>query len=86
MFYVYILRSQKSQELYIGYTSDLKKRIKEHNSGRSRYTSGHKPYVLAYYEAYSSQKDAKHREESLKLRGRARVHLLKRVEDSLKLK
>ncbi len=33
MFYVYILQSNKNKELYIGYTSDLRKRIKEHNQG-----------------------------------------------------
>ena len=33
MFYMYILKSEKDQDLYIGVTKDLKQRIEEHNNG-----------------------------------------------------
>ena len=65
-YYVYILHSQKNKSLYIGYTSDLKKRFKEHNNGESVATKPFRPYKLIFYEAFLSRNDAKNREEYLK--------------------
>ncbi|MFA5084225.1 MAG: GIY-YIG nuclease family protein [Candidatus Paceibacterota bacterium] len=84
MFFLYILKSLKDGNLYIGYTSNLRKRIEEHNSGKSKATNPRKPFKLIYYEAYISEKDAKHREYSLKLRARALAQLKKRLEDTLR--
>ncbi|MEK9194272.1 MAG: GIY-YIG nuclease family protein [Patescibacteria group bacterium] len=66
MYYVYILRSKKSQSLYIGYTTDIERRVAEHNSGKSQATKPFQPYELIFYEAFSNIKDAKSREEYLK--------------------
>ncbi|MBL7142328.1 MAG: GIY-YIG nuclease family protein [Candidatus Pacebacteria bacterium] len=66
MYYVYILQSLKNKSLYIGYTTDLKKRFKEHNDGKSVATKPFRPYKLIFYEAFLSQKDAKNRELYLK--------------------
>ncbi|MFA6295310.1 MAG: GIY-YIG nuclease family protein [Candidatus Paceibacterota bacterium] len=49
MYYTYILQSKNDGSYYIGVTSDLKKRLKEHNSGKSKYTSKKTPYVLKWY-------------------------------------
>ena len=65
-YYVYVLQSLKDKSLYIGYTQNLKQRLNEHNSGKSRATKPHMPYKLIFYEAFLSKKDAKHREEYLK--------------------
>ncbi len=65
-YYVYILQSLKNNSLYIGYTSDLKKRFKEHNSGESKATKPFVPYKLIFYEAFLDRIDAKNREEYLK--------------------
>lgn len=65
-YYVYILQSYKNKSLYIGYTSDLKKRFKEHNSGESKATKPFYPYKLIFYEAFLNRVDAKDREEYLK--------------------
>lgn len=83
MFFVYILKSLKDNNLYIGYTNNLKRRLKEHNSGGVQSTNLRKPLKLIYYEAYLSEKDAKHREFNLKLRSRALAQLKKRLEDTL---
>lgn len=64
--YVYVLRSQKSGMLYTGCTSDLRKRLVEHNSGKSTYTKGRGPYELIYFEAYRDSSDAFAREKHLK--------------------
>lgn len=66
MFYVYLLESIKNNNLYIGYTSDLRKRFKEHNQGLNFSTKPHRPWQLIYYEAYLNEQDAKRREKYLK--------------------
>mgnify|MGYP001560788482 FL=1 len=65
-YYVYVLKSLKNGSFYIGYSTDLKQRIKEHNSGKSLATKPFIPYQLIYYEAFLSRKDAKNREIYLK--------------------
>lgn len=66
MYYVYILRSQKDKSLYIGYTSDLEKRVNDHNAGRNISTKPFRPYVMIFYEAFTDKRDAIAREEYLK--------------------
>lgn len=76
MYYVYILQNSKGK-LYKGYSSDLKKRIVEHNSGKIRSTKNFKPWKLIYYEAFTSQKAARKEELFLKTgKGRERLKLL----------
>jgi len=66
-YYVYLLESiNHDQEHYIGYTDDLKKRIKEHNAGLNWSTKAYKPWRLIYYEACLNKEDAKRRERYLK--------------------
>ncbi|MSU54731.1 MAG: GIY-YIG nuclease family protein [Candidatus Staskawiczbacteria bacterium] len=52
MFYVYILQSQKDKSKYIGVTSDLKRRFRDHNSNNSTYSSSKSPFVLTWYCAF----------------------------------
>ena len=66
MHFVYVLRSLKDNKLYIGYTSDLEKRIQEHKDGISKSTAYRRPLELIYYEASKNIKDAMHREKYLK--------------------
>lgn len=66
MFYVYILRSVSDKKLYIGYTDNLQRRIKEHNSGNNLSTKNRIPFKVIYYEAYSNKQDAQERELFLK--------------------
>ena len=83
MFFVYILKSRKDKKLYLDYTNDLRKRLKEHNLGLTKSTKLRKPFRLVYYEAYASKQDAKNREDNLKLRAKALRQLKKRLEFSL---
>lgn len=64
--YVYILKSSKNGNWYTGCTSDLRKRVDEHNDGKSTYTKDRGPYELIYYEGCLSIKDAFAREKYLK--------------------
>ena len=62
MFYVYVLESLKSKNLYVGFTNDLKKRVQEHNRGLNFSTRPYMPWKIIYYEACLSEKDARRRE------------------------
>lgn len=78
MFYVYILKSTVDEKLYIGSTNDLKRRLSEHNEGKVRSTKPRTPFVLKYYESFSTEDDARHREWSLKKNGNALAQLKRR--------
>lgn len=84
--YVYVLRSDRSKQWYVGYTKDLKKRfkVKAHNNGESTYTRTRGPYQLLYYEAYRDMSDARSREKQLKS-GQGKAYLRKRLKHSLTL-
>ncbi len=66
MQYVYVLRSHRSGRWYTGTTSDLRKRLRRHNTGRVQSTHGRGPYELMYYEACHDRVDAEQRERYLK--------------------
>jgi putative endonuclease len=82
LFFVYIIQSKKTREIYIGYTSDLKVRLSQHNLNKSFSTKGKGPWVLVYAEIYRSRKDAKERESRLKYFGKAYVQLKRRMNRS----
>ncbi len=65
-FYTYVLESAVDHERYIGYTTNLKRRLEEHEQGKSFATKPRLPMKLIYYEACRNQDDAKRRERYLK--------------------
>lgn len=83
MFYVYVLKSSKDKNIYIGSTNDIGKRLREHNDGRVISTKSRRPFVLLYYEAYGAEEDARRREHNLKPRKRAWAQLRSRLEKTL---
>ena len=83
MFFVYIIKSLKDNNLYIGSTSDLKRRIKEHNSGLVESTKSRKPFKLVYFEGFANEEEARHREHNLKLRAKALAQLIRRIRKSI---
>lgn len=66
MHYVYVLRSIKDGRFYTGYTTNLKRRLTEHNAGKVFSTKHRSPFELIYYEACRHQEDALRRERYLK--------------------
>ena len=67
MYYIYVLLSEKSKRHYVGFTNDLKRRIKEHNSGTGgKYTRNNRPFKLVYFEAYLNKKDGQSAEKFYK--------------------
>lgn len=79
MYYVYLLKSLKFDQTYIGSTKDLRKRFKDHNLGKSISTKRYLPWKLVYYEAFERENLARVREKSLKYNGNAVRELKKRV-------
>lgn len=77
--YVYVLKSVRYAKLYIGYTSDLRKRLVQHNRGDSKFTTRFKPWTLVYYEAFSNPAAARMRESNLKYNGNSMRELKKRI-------
>ena len=82
MVHLYILKLNNGQ-LYIGFSKDLRKRLKEHADGKVFTTKKYLPVELVYYEGYVSWKDAYDREKKLKRFGSTYVHLKKRIKHSL---
>ena len=59
MHYVYLLRSiSYPDQTYIGYTTNLKHRLEQHNSATTYYTSDHKPWKLVTYIGFDSYEKA----------------------------
>jgi putative endonuclease len=68
-FYTYILFSKKLNRHYSGSTSDLDNRIKEHNSGKSKYTKTGKPWRLVKFFEFDTRSEAVKKEYEIKKRG-----------------
>lgn len=83
MYYVYIIKSRKNSQLYIGSTNNIEKRFKEHNGGKVASTKRYRPWILVYLEGYFSEADARHREKSLKYFGKVYAQLKRRIKNSL---
>ena len=88
MFYVYILEEENGS-MYIGYSADLKKRVKEHNQGLNPSTR-RRSWHCIYYEACMDQRDARRRELYLKttagrraIKSRLREYFSKRRQPKL---
>jgi len=66
MFYVYLLKSLKDGNYYIGQTENAKARLEYHNRGRVKSTKNRRPFVLIGAEAYATRKESRWREHALK--------------------
>ncbi|MFA7302723.1 MAG: GIY-YIG nuclease family protein [Candidatus Paceibacterota bacterium] len=76
--FVYMLKCADTS-LYTGYTTDLTKRVREHNESRrgARYTSGRRPVVLTYTEKFATVGEALQREAAIKkLSRQAKLRLI----------
>ena len=66
MIYVYLLHSPSTDQRYVGITNDLKRRMVDHNAGKSRHTSKSTPWRLVTYVAFDDQPKAEAFERYLK--------------------
>ena len=65
-YYTYVLESLKDRKRYVGYTTDLRKRLEEHNEGKSFSTKPRLPFKLIYCEVCLDEEDARRREQFFK--------------------
>lgn len=77
-YFVYVLLSKKDNQLYTGYTSNLKKRLKLHQGGKVKSTQNRLPLELIYFEGCINQQDAARREKYLKS-GNGKIYLKNRL-------
>lgn len=80
---MYVLLSEKNETLYIGYTTNVVRRLCEHNNGDSQSTKRYRPWKLVYVEGYFSNDDARKREVALKRYGRTYAQLKIRIRKSI---
>lgn len=64
--YVYVLKSLKNEWMYVGMSSNVERRITEHNSGKVRSTKAYCPWKLLHLESFNDRKSAREREKYLK--------------------
>jgi putative endonuclease len=80
MYYTYVLQSLKDKKLYIGYSSNLKRRLSQHKSGGSISTKRRLPFRCIFYESFISKEDARRREGYFKTtKGKKALKLMLRV-------
>lgn len=74
MYHVYVLWSNKLKKRYIGFTENIEKRFKEHNTGKTHFTKSGIPWTIIYQETYTNKYSARKREIFLKS-GQGRKYL-----------
>jgi len=72
MFFVYIIYSESLKKYYVGHTNNFERRLYEHNSGQTVYSSRGIPWVLIYKEEKTDRSEATRLESKIKKRGIAR--------------
>ena len=84
MWIVYLIQHTITEQIYIGLTANLNRRLREHNANKN-YSTKRKEgrWVLVYAEVFRSKKDAMEREKKLKHHGSSKRQLLKRLNYSL---
>jgi len=75
MFFVYVLQNSEGR-LYVGFTTDLERRLRQHQQGEAGWTRGRGPWELALCEMFTDRAEAMRRERSLKS-GKANQELRK---------
>ena len=65
-YFVYVLRSDKFIRNYVGFSSNVEKRLADHNNGRTKSTKPFRPWKLLFIESFETKIEALQREKFLK--------------------
>ena len=66
MYYVYAIKSSVKNYIYVGMTTDIDRRFREHNAGENRSTKAYRPFTLIHKEQFEPRVEARKREKYLK--------------------
>ncbi len=66
MYYLYILKSERTSRYYVGSTDDLVRRLQEHNAGKTPSTRNKGPWRILYSETFQTHSEARSREAKIK--------------------
>ena len=77
LYFIYVLRNPQDR-LYVGFTTDLERRLRQHQEGEGRWTHSRGPWELFHLEGFTTREEALRRERNLK-RGRTNRELRKRL-------
>ncbi|PIQ67853.1 endonuclease [Candidatus Uhrbacteria bacterium CG_4_9_14_3_um_filter_41_35] len=69
MFYIYVLKSDASNRIYIGSTANINTRVMQHNQGKTPSTKPYKPWRLIYSESFQTKRESLIRERQMKKSG-----------------
>ena len=65
-YFVYVIKSEIDGRIYVGFSENVQKRIKEHNSGKTKSTKGYRPWQLFFTLECESRKEAREKEKYYK--------------------
>lgn len=83
MAFVYILKSSRKKWYYVGSTTDLKRRVLEHNAGKVRSTKFYTPLELVFKREFGNKKDARMFEQRLKGKRTEKETIIKEIEKTI---
>ncbi|MGI9551162.1 MAG: GIY-YIG nuclease family protein [Aurantibacter sp.] len=75
-YYTYVLRSVNFKRHYAGFSRNVKKRVRQHNAGKTKSTKPYLPWELLFFEEFSTKEEAISREKFLKT-GKGREYIKK---------
>ena len=78
LYFVYVLQNSEGR-LYVGFTTDLERRVRQHQEDKGGWTSGRGPWELVHHESFSDRVEAMRRERNLK-RGKTNQELRRRFD------
>lgn len=73
-YYVYVLKSIKVDRHYVGFSTNVNRRLRQHNAGKNKSTKPYRPYELLFFESYVSKEEALNREKFFKT-GKGREYI-----------
>ena len=78
LYFVYVLQNSEGR-LYVGFTTDLERRVRQHQEDKGGWTSRRGPWELVHHESFSDRVEAMRRERNLK-RGKTNQELRRRFD------
>jgi len=66
LYYIYVLYSDKFDRFYVGLSSDIQRRLKNHNFGHVKSTKAYLPWRIVHFETFETRIEARNREKHLK--------------------